>query len=386
MRNRLLLLIASLHLLYSSDICFAEQIELPKLGETKRYEIFEKVAHEKLNALRKTLGLPMLGWNELLADAANKHSLYMVANPNDVGHVEYSSKMEFSGSTPDERIRSTGYKKAFVGEAVAQIPFDKGRFVVEGLIDAPYHRLTLLNPQFEEVGISILCRSEVLDVWQNATCFATINFGGNKQKKPVAFPCDSVKVRTFFDCTETPSPCVNLQSSVKQTGYIITFQNYPKNFQVSKESATIIYSQSDRNRAGNDYVMLVPNHILAPASKFEFEAHKKCEFFTYGVDGFEILFEPQMLEVKSVGEHFAKIKIVGEGLNGFRGRKIRVSYIERLCKFDLALLPAFESDYTFYLRFNLKEKGDCRSVKVELEPDLPIPQANPVEYKIEVSH
>lgn len=383
MQRALVLFIFALHLLYCFDICLAEPIELPKAGETKRYEIFEKVAHEKLNSIRKALGLSGLGWNELLADAANKHSLYMVANPTDVGHVEYSSKTGFSGSTPDERIRNVGYRSVAVGEAVAQVPFDKGRFIVEGLLDAPYHRLTLLDPRFTDVGISVLCCGDKNDVWQNATCFATFEFGGSTEKQPVAFPCNSIKVRTFFDCAEVPSPCVNLGDNIGQTGYIFTFQYYPKNMEITAESAITIKWDADRNRAGRDYIMLIPNLPLAPNSRFEFGTDKKCEFFTYRADNFDLLFEPQTLKVKGVGEYTAKIKIVGEGVNGFRGRKIGVTYYDKLCKFSLALLPSGESDDAFYLHFDLKEKGDCKSISVELEPDLPIPQSKPITYLIE---
>jgi len=377
--------VAILQAFVISTISFAGPINLPTPGEIRRYEVFEKVALEKLNSIRKSLGLSELSRNELLADAAKEHSLYMAQN-NEVGHGENPKGRGFFGGTPDKRMEKAGYKNAALGEAIAVVPFDRSRFITEGLIDAPYHRLTLLDPRFTDVGIAIFCRGNSDEMWPNADCFATYELGGNLEKRFVAFPCNSVKVRTFFNCSEVPSPCINLESNSAQTGYIFTFQNCPKDIEISAKSGKTVYWDSDKNAARRDYLMFIPLAPLAPDSRFEFEAGElKCEFFTYRSDNFTFLFEPQNLVVKREGDYFAKVRLMGEGVYGFMDRKVNVEYHGNFCKFAIRLLPSFESDDVYYLLFNLKDRASCKKINLQLVPDLPTPEKRPITYLIELS-
>ena len=369
----------------AASVCLAEPVRLPKPGKIKRFEIFEQVAYEKLNDIREKLGLPRLAWNERLAKAARAHSMFMATNRT-IGHAELKSMARFYGATPQDRFRKAGYKNVAIGESLAAVSFDGARFITEGLIDAPYHRMTLLDPKYTDVGIAVVCRGISQGSWLAAECYATFDFGGDAPDRFVVFPCNSVTVRTFFDCSETPNPCANLGAGVERTGYIFTFHNPPEWFGISGQGGRIITDENDINRDQSDsrYIMFIPEKTLKPRSKYSIATDDgTCEFTTYRATGFSHWFEPRKLEAKEGVDYTVKLRLFGKGIYGFARKRIELKYTGEPCRFTAYITPSFESDDIYYLHFELQSKGGCSSIRLGLEVDMPVPQSRFIWYEID---
>ncbi len=108
-------------------------------------------AYDYVNLLRQSAGLSLLSANEQLESAADNHARYLLTN-NAQGHIQTLGLDGFSGITPADRANSAGYLSRDVAEGIAEQ--DSIQSAIDGLFSAIYHRLTLLNFEYDEIGIS----------------------------------------------------------------------------------------------------------------------------------------------------------------------------------------------------------------------------------------
>ncbi|MBB3196679.1 CAP domain-containing protein [Roseateles terrae] len=89
-----------------------------------------------------------LGWNALLAQAADNQSIDMSTN-------NFFSHTGSNGSTLGQRVTAVGYPWTALGENIAagQTSVDS---VMKGWLASPGHCANIMNPTFQEVGVS--CR------------------------------------------------------------------------------------------------------------------------------------------------------------------------------------------------------------------------------------
>ncbi len=121
-----------------------------------------------------------LVWNEDLYASAYEHSSDL-AYSNTFDHLGSGTKYDITGSNLDkkslffERIEANGYVNYhIVGENIAggQSSVEE---VMKALLNSPKHCANIMNPDYQEVGISIVVNpdSEYRIYW-------TQNFGGKK--------------------------------------------------------------------------------------------------------------------------------------------------------------------------------------------------------------
>jgi hypothetical protein len=99
----------------------------------------------------------------------------------------------YTGRTPGDRASHFGYRGSN-SEAVAWGDFGV-EDMVQGLFDAPYHRVLFMQPRTPDFGGSYL---------QGTLC---IKFGGETGNGVVVSPADGAQnVRPYWDGIETPDP------------------------------------------------------------------------------------------------------------------------------------------------------------------------------------
>lgn len=103
-----------------------------------------------LNRFRADVAVAELAPNLLLSQSAQAHANYLVRH-DAFTHAEGKGKEGFTGASAWERAGYFGYFGP-VGEALSR--FDPNpALAIDGLVDAPYHRLDLLDPYHREAGI-----------------------------------------------------------------------------------------------------------------------------------------------------------------------------------------------------------------------------------------
>ena len=113
---------------------------------------FEKgQAYSTLNTIREALHLTRLSSNSVLAEAAQAHANYLVAN-KESSHYETEGKAYFTGKAPLDRAFHAGYNASQVSENISTHNAD-ARSSIDGLFAAIYHRFGFLSPAIDEVGI-----------------------------------------------------------------------------------------------------------------------------------------------------------------------------------------------------------------------------------------
>ncbi|PIQ06534.1 MAG: hypothetical protein CO158_02310 [Piscirickettsiaceae bacterium CG_4_9_14_3_um_filter_43_564] len=106
-----------------------------------------------LNYLRSYVQLPAYVENATLLKSANAHLNYMLHH-NALGHAEDpQNSLYFTGKTPQERTHAAGYQWPGVSE---NISYNKANFtgLIDELMTAVYHRMSLLDFQKDEIGIA----------------------------------------------------------------------------------------------------------------------------------------------------------------------------------------------------------------------------------------
>jgi len=110
-----------------------------------------------LNTYRQKLGLTALLRNEKLSMSAQAHANYLALN-NVQSHYEQQGTVGFTGLKPKNRGAFWGYT-GHIGEGISfSQPMDS--LGIDRLMDAPYHRLGHINPNYREAGIAFSSQPE----------------------------------------------------------------------------------------------------------------------------------------------------------------------------------------------------------------------------------
>lgn len=168
--------------------------EPPSDYSDKQLELVKAV-----NDYRTLYGLPPLQINRHLTMAAKMHAEYLHVNqidPNKVSlHDQSKSVPGYTGSTPGERAVYAGYY-----EGVAEdVSYNFGTPVesVDGLFDAPYHRIPFLYATVKEVGVAVAGPIVVLE----------FGFQDENQMELQVTPAPGDKyVPVAFEGNEVPDP------------------------------------------------------------------------------------------------------------------------------------------------------------------------------------
>ena len=110
-----------------------------------------------INKERNTYNLPPLKENLLLDQAAFEKNLDMQKN-------HYFDHVSPSGKKWLYFILNSGYKPEIAGENLAK-GFGSEREIVEAFMNSPSHRQNILNPDFKEIGVSVLQDHNLLTVY-----------------------------------------------------------------------------------------------------------------------------------------------------------------------------------------------------------------------------
>lgn len=132
---------------------------------------------QRINFWRKQAGLSELTHQAALQQAAQKHAQYLAQNAD--GHAEHQrSNPHFTGATPQERATIAGYHASVVENLTISNIARSGRRSADGLMTALYHRLSLLNPELDEVGAA----------WVRGKNSAFVTVAGSSQNRQL---CES---------------------------------------------------------------------------------------------------------------------------------------------------------------------------------------------------
>ena len=171
----------------------------------------EQAVLDRINHYRNLLGLNPLHRKQELSLSAQAHSNYMDRN-HDAGHGETDAYPGFTGATPLLRAERFGFA-GVVGEGIDYGA--PGPLAVDRLMDAPYHRLSIVNPLFQYAGAGFSGE------------FTVINFGGphgSGSNGVVVYPYPNQQdAKIAWYNAETPNPLVQFGQGRGIFGYPVSF-------------------------------------------------------------------------------------------------------------------------------------------------------------------
>jgi hypothetical protein len=221
----------------------------------------ERAEIEVVNKLRASLGLPPVERVNALSFAAQTHSNYLEIN-HLLDHYQQRNKPGFIGESPSDRAEFFGYSGGVAEDASS----DPGVFSgLQGLIDAPYHRLPFIERSVSFIGIG---HSEEATV---------INFGYGQdthQAQAVMYPYPGqTDVSPSWHDTEIPSPLADFGEERSVVGYPIMLSVGGNGIDVQSAQLTdergreVPFYNVDANE-NNDYVLLISKEPLNDGASY----------------------------------------------------------------------------------------------------------------------
>ena len=162
-------------------------------------------AFDYVNHLRQIAGLTVLNWNNQLATAANNHAYYLTINPFS-GHSETLGLNGFTGASVFDRVNAAGYLSRAVGEGLAtQTNYQAA---IDDLFSAIYHRFTLLDFAFNEIGIS------TFDMIGNSNQGVIVHDMGNSLRNDLCKGSSFSNIGLYY-----PNECADPNFRIEATQY-----------------------------------------------------------------------------------------------------------------------------------------------------------------------
>lgn len=177
----------------------------------------EQEALMKLNEYRTALGLPLFTVNSKLTAAAQAQSNYHMVN-NVMGHDQQQEKAHFTGVKPFDRATLFGY----LGTVSEGISYKDAhaKYGITVLFDAPYHRLSIVNPNYLEVGVGFNKEETGLN---NSTVVKYGTTKGLPDNDLIVYPYDGQQdAKVSWYVFESPNPLRFYGLSHIYTGYPIS--------------------------------------------------------------------------------------------------------------------------------------------------------------------
>ena len=162
--------------------------------DTSKLRIWEESVLSRMNEYRRIVGLHDVALHRALTSSAQAHSNYL-SNHTMISHNENEGEAGFTGTTPQRRAELFGYD-GFTGEGIDY--GNPGSMAVDRLIDAPYHRISIMNPVIIHAGVGF---SDNITV---------INYGGPEELASdhvIAYPYPGQQdAKIAWLNAETPNP------------------------------------------------------------------------------------------------------------------------------------------------------------------------------------
>jgi len=175
----------------------------------------EKVL-EVTNQKRAENGLAPLTLNNKLNEAAQRKAGDMFA-------FNYWAHVSPSGRTPWSFFQEVGYKYLYAGENLAR-DFMNSDSVVDAWMNSPTHRDNILNPNYKEIGLSVVNGTlNGVETTLVVQMFGT-PISGSVAKKPTVLPPQEV---VAIAKTPTPTPMPSPATLAKEETPVVTEQKTP---------------------------------------------------------------------------------------------------------------------------------------------------------------
>ena len=227
----------------------------------------EQAVLARINQYRNILGLTPLQHKQELSLSAQAHSNYMDRN-HVAGHGETTAYPGFTGATPLLRAELFGFA-GVVGEGIDYGA--PGPLAVDRLMDAPYHRLSIVNPLFTYAGAGFSGE------------FTVINFGGphgSGSNDVVVYPYPNQQdAKIAWYNAETPNPLAHFGKGRGIFGYPVSLSLHdPYSREFRTLSAALYDSQghdvpyyivdSTLEREQKNHLFLIPASPLSLSSTY----------------------------------------------------------------------------------------------------------------------
>lgn len=171
---------------------------------------WEESLLSRMNEYRRMVGLHDVASHRALTSSAQAHSNYL-SNHSMISHNEMEEAAGFTGTTPQRRAELFGYD-GFTGEGIDY--GNPGSMAIDRLIDAPYHRISIINPEIIHAGAGF---SDNMTV---------INYGGTKElagDHVIAYPYPGQQdAKTAWLNAETPNPLAFYGKGKETVGFPIS--------------------------------------------------------------------------------------------------------------------------------------------------------------------
>ncbi|MEK3726158.1 S-layer homology domain-containing protein [Paenibacillus sp. FSL H8-0034] len=237
-----------------------------------------------LNEMRQAVGVQPLQQNDKLDKASQAHSNYLNSFSQQQilamgldAHNELAGQTGFTGISPQERMLAFGYINsqwgAFIqsGETIAFMANDNNA-AVRSLLDAPYHRIVLLDPNYSEVGVGINVEGPGLSTVINPGSTNVDEDKYSLSQVYYPYPNQTDVPRSWF-AAEFPNPLRPHAKENTVVGYPISISNGPLAGNLVFKSASIkdkngneipYYHTDESNLASGDknFIFLIPKDPL----------------------------------------------------------------------------------------------------------------------------
>lgn len=224
----------------------------------------------QMNRYRTALDLPIFTQENSLQQAAQAHSNYLVANGMDGHTQEDPSGIGYTGSSPTHRGHYFGFPSG-VGEGIV---YEKntGFLGIDELIDAPYHRMSIINPKNTFAGIGYNQRGDLV-----------VNYGADTSQSTdlVLYPYDQqTDAKVSWYVAENPNPLRFWDLDRIHVGYPISYAYFPEqsNDQLIVTNLSLKDSQNrdvpfydvtpERDNHAKHHVFLIPKSPLKPGETY----------------------------------------------------------------------------------------------------------------------
>ncbi|MFD2442818.1 CAP domain-containing protein [Bacillus sp. CGMCC 1.16607] len=232
----------------------------------------QEEAVQQINSYRTTLKLNTISKNPVLQKSSQAHSNYLAAQ-GDSGHDEFFGVPGFTGENPWNRAAYFGYLGT-VGEGITYKKVSGHSGIVD-LMDAPYHRLSIIDPFVEEAGVGFNKQGDIVVNYGNPTLM-------DKPSQIVLYPHNGQNnVKNSWFVAETPNPLRFYQLSDIFVGYPISYAYFSKNKNdqliVEKVSLTNVAGKAvpfypvtpSIDDHGQHHVFIIPKAPLQPGTKYK---------------------------------------------------------------------------------------------------------------------
>ncbi|MDD4588728.1 MAG: CAP domain-containing protein, partial [Heliobacteriaceae bacterium] len=267
----------------SGQFSISDQVVAPFAGLDQEYLAAEEAQGLAwVNRFRTLLGLPVLTKQPVLTQSAQAHSNYLQRH-NFTGHYEKAGLDGFTGVSPQDRAAYFGY----TGVAGEGISYNDATAAagIDVLMDAPYHRLGHVNPNYNEAGIGF--SGPVTGTANGAT---VINYGGvgsSDDDRVVVYPYPGqtdAKVGWFV--AEDPNPLAAYGLDRIYTGYPVSFSVHDRNTAELQPVSAVLRDgagnpvacyivDSSREIDKKKHIFLLPEQPLLPGAVYTAEVQAR---------------------------------------------------------------------------------------------------------------